>query len=246
MSEEKKKFVFEYTSGRCAVNEDSMWRAWQEAAPKIYEKIYYKSNPLVAYFNNGGHFLSERFFSEKDYFGRVCEVGAGTGYHLQYVRHGFDEYFITDINRDLLDKAKQKYMGRSDLVFRVEDATRLSFPDGSFDRLISIYNLEHLLEPYLVLKEWARVVRKGGVITIAIPTEGGVAWRLGRYLTTRRSFIKQGLNLDYIIAREHVNSCYNLVSLIRYYFRVRQEIWFPARIPLIDINLIYVCQVKLE
>lgn len=83
-----------------------------------------------------------------------------------------------------------------------------------------------------------RVVRPGGVISIAIPTEGGIAWNLGRFLTTRRSFAREGLNLDYIIAREHINACYRLMALMRHIFPELTEAWFPLGLPLADINLV--------
>ncbi len=221
--------------------EDSMWLDWQRKAPEIYDQIYYNSNPLVAAINRSGHWLVERFFNEKDHFSSVLEVGAGTGQHLAYVRHRFDRYLMTDINGALLAQAEKLNKGRPGVQFEVADATRLPYPDASFDRLVSFYNLEHLPNPHLVLKEWRRVVKPGGNVSIAIPADGGVAWRLGRWLTTRKSFARHGLDLDYIIAREHINPAYNLISLIRHYFNERRECWYPCRVPVLDINLVYAC-----
>lgn len=223
--------------------EDKMWLSWEEAAPRIYDDIYYKSNPIVAAVNKSGHWLVEKFFTEQDYFPSVLEVGAGTGHHLSYVRHRYDRYVMTDINQGLLDRARDAHAGKPKLSFEIADATKLPYEDASFDRLVSFYNLEHLPKPHEVLKEWKRVVKPGGNISIAIPAEGGVAWRLGRWMTTRRSFAKHGLDLDYIIAREHINSAYNLISLINYYFPKRKECWYPMRLPLLDINLVYACSV---
>lgn len=223
--------------------EDRMWLDWQEAAPKIYDDIYYNSNPVVATVNRSGHRLIENFFGPDDFFPAVLEVGAGTGHHLSYVRHRFGRYLMTDINEALLDHARTANAGKENLGFEIADATRLPYADSSFDRLVSFYNLEHLPRPHEVLKEWKRVVKPGGNISIAIPAEGGVAWRLGRWMTTRRSFARHGLDLDYIIAREHINPAYNLISLIRHYFPARKECWYPMRVPLLDINLVYACSV---
>jgi len=63
-------------------------------------------------------------------------------------------------------------------------------------------------------------------------------------MTTRRSFAKLGLNLDYIIAREHINPGYNLVSLINYYFPEKRECYYPFLVPLSDINLLYSCMLR--
>ena len=85
--------------------------------------------------------------------------------------------------------------------------------------MISVYNLEHLPDPHLALKEWRRVVKNKGIISIALPIEGGLAWNTGRHLKTRRFFKKNGLDYDLIIAREHINAFYKLKYLINYYFK---------------------------
>jgi phosphatidylethanolamine/phosphatidyl-N-methylethanolamine N-methyltransferase len=226
-----------------ADDEDPMWLAWQESAPRIYDKTYYSGNPLVARVNDSGHRLVERPYGPGEHFGQVLELGAGTGVHLSHVRHRFDRYTLTDLSPDLLDLAARRFSGRDGLRFETQDATRLNYPDASFDRLVSIYNLEHLPQPHRVLKEWRRVVKSGGVMSIAIPLDGGIAWRLGRYLTTRRSFAREGLDLDYIIAREHINPAYNLIALIRRYFPKRREWWYPFGVHLVDVNLVYCCAV---
>jgi len=119
----------------------------------------------------------------------------------------------------------------------------LSYDDNSFDRIIAAHVLEHIYYPHLVLKEWRRVVKDGGVISIVIPTDPGVAWRLGRHFGPRKNAISQGIDYDYIMAREHINSCNNLISLIQYYFTERKEAWWPFPIVSIDLNLFFVCHV---
>ena len=218
--------------------EDAMWLKWQDAAPKIYDRIYYESNPVVAYITNAGHRHIEKPFGPDVEFKNVLEVGAGTGKHFSFVKHRFERYVLSDLSQKYLDTAKS-HIKNPNVEFQVADATALPFEDASFDRLISMYNLEHLPFPHDVLKEWRRVVRPGGVISISIPTEGGLAWNMGRHLTTRRYFAKLGLDLDYIISREHVNTCYRLMALIRHYFGDQSETWFPLQfVPSPHVNLI--------
>lgn len=224
--------------------EDPKWTAWQQKAPAIYEKIYYEPNSLVAHVNEAGHRLIERDFGASTHFGSVLEVGAGTGIHLDHVTHSFDRYVVTDISERMLDIAKKRHSDRANLVFEVADATALNYEDGSFDRLVSVYNLEHLPEPHRVLSEWKRVVKPGGDISIAIPAEGGIAWNLGRHLTTRRDFARHGLDLDYIISREHINACYRLHALIKHTFPNRRERWFPLMVPTPHINLVLAVNAK--
>ena len=218
--------------------EDPMWVRWNQEAPELYNKIAYGNNGIVTGVNLVCHKLMEGQFSRDQVFDRVIEVGAGTGKHLEFVRHRFASYLMTDISERHL---RQIAINSPSVRIEVADAAFLPYENSSFDRLISVANLEHLPNPHLVLEEWRRVVRPGGTISISIPTEGGIAWNLGRYLTTRRYFRRMGLDLDYIIAREHINACYRLVSLIRHYFPSRREIWWPFGIPSVNINLIYSC-----
>ncbi len=59
--------------------EDEMWRKWQDAAPLIYDRIYYQTNPLITYINNAGHRIMEQSLGPEQEFKRVLEVGAGRG-----------------------------------------------------------------------------------------------------------------------------------------------------------------------
>src|SRR5262245_55995352 len=124
--------------------EDPMWLKWQATASSIYDKVYYESSGLVAHINNAGHRIVERSFGSDVEFASVIEVGAGTGRHLPFVHHRFEKYVATDLSASMLDIAKSQFGTRPGVFFQIADATRLDFEDNSFDRLISIYNLEHL------------------------------------------------------------------------------------------------------
>src|SRR3546814_5800995 len=100
---------------------------------------------------------------------------------------------------------------RARLRLAREDATRLSLADGSVDRLIACHVLEHLHHPHDVLREWYRVLRKGGVLSILLPCDPGVLWRVGRMFGPRANAERAGIEYDYLMAREHVNPINNLV-----------------------------------
>jgi len=209
-----------------------------------YEHANYERG-LAAYFLRQSHQWCERRFGSGDRFARVLEVGAGTGVHLSAVRHQFDEYWLTDADPQLLEQGRDR-LRLDDARVRVqaEDATRLSFADGSFDRLIATHVLEHLPQPHRVLREWVRVVRPGGVLSLVLPCDPGLAWRCGRRLGPRRALLRQGLPYDYWMAREHINPLHNLLAYLRYYFDDIEEDWRPLRLPSIDLNLFYIAHVR--
>jgi ubiquinone/menaquinone biosynthesis C-methylase UbiE len=130
------------------------------------------------------------------------------------------------------------------IISKQQDAAHLSFEDAAFDRVIAAHVLEHLYRPHEVLREWCRVLRPGGVMSLVLPCDPGLAWRVGRYIGSRKKFVKAGIDYDYWMAREHVNPIHNLVSFIRYYFSNICEEWLPMRIPSVDLNLFYIAHVQ--
>jgi len=130
------------------------------------------------------------------------------------------------------------------VVFDYQDAAKTTYKDGTFDRLIASHVLEHIPDPVQALAEWDRVVKPGGVISIVLPCDPGMLWRLGRHLGPRRSATKAGIEYDYNQAIEHVNSIFNLVVFIQYHFDNIKEYWHPFRVPLPDVNLFYICHIR--
>jgi phosphatidylethanolamine/phosphatidyl-N-methylethanolamine N-methyltransferase len=210
---------------------------WSE----LYQKSNYESG-LAAWFLRKSHEWCEDYFTQNDFFEKVLEVGAGTGEHIKHIRHRFNEYWLTDVNLQMLNQSMKMAVpnlnGR--ILLQKEDATKLSFVDGSFDRVIAAHILEHIIEPHKALREWARVIKPGGILSLVLPCDPGFAWRFGRLLGPRNKFRKAGIDYDYWMAREHINSIHNLVNLIRYYFPVIRDQWLPCKVPSTDINLFYI------
>jgi phosphatidylethanolamine/phosphatidyl-N-methylethanolamine N-methyltransferase len=202
---------------------------------------------LAGSFLQKSHSLLEQTLPSDAGIERLVEVGAGTGHHLPYVTQKFKQYVMTDGSDDMLAIAREKYaqeLAAGRLVIEKQDATALTYPDHSFDRLIATHVLEHLPNPVAVLREWNRVVRPGGLLSIVLPCDPGLFWRLGRYFGPRRNAKRLGIAYDYLEAAEHINPIYNLVVFIRHHFEAVRETWYPARIPVPDLNLFYVCHVR--
>jgi phosphatidylethanolamine/phosphatidyl-N-methylethanolamine N-methyltransferase len=221
-------------------DEDKAWVEYREKFADVYDESNY-SSPLQARVMRAGHAMAEKPFDSGTHFTRVMEIGAGTGEHLSFVRHGFDQYILTDLDPKTLERAKRKlgdrYQGRVEFATQTGDG--LDYPDNSFDRLIASHVLEHIYQPHLALREWERVIKPGGTLSILIPTDPGIAWRLGRHLGPRRNAIARGIAYDYVMAREHVNSCNNLIAILRHYFPHATEAWWPLPVPSIDLNLFF-------
>lgn len=215
---------------------------------KQWAELYQSKNydcGITGYFLKKSHKWAESDFGPSMHFPRVLEVGAGSAMHINYIRHSFEEYFLTDISPLFIEQIKIPEIAHSSgrVIVSTEDATNLSFKDNCFDRVIAAHTLEHLLKPHEVLQEWVRVLKPGGILTLVLPCDPGLLWRLGRYMMARKKFINAGILYDYWIAREHINPINNLVSFVRYYFPVAREKWLPVKIPSIDLNLFYIVNI---
>lgn len=223
-------------------NEDQAWISYREKFSDVYDESNY-SSLLQSSVMHASHKLLEKAFDDKTHFARVLEVGAGTGGHLPFVRHSFDQYTLTDLDPKTLTVAERKltHLAKGKVSYETQIGSRLSYPDNTFDRVVATHVLEHIVHPHLAIKEWCRVLKHGGVLSILIPTDPGIAWRIGRHFGPRKRALAEGIAYDYVMAREHVNSCNNLVALLRHYFPNSKEAWWPFQISSMDLNLFFAC-----
>lgn len=99
---------------------------------------------------------------------RVLEVGFGSGYGADYLAEVAREVIGIDAAPGNIPRASARYP-RANLRFSQMDATRLDFPDGSFDLVCSFQVIEHIPEPRLVayLSEMGRVLRRDGLCCLS-------------------------------------------------------------------------------
>jgi phosphatidylethanolamine/phosphatidyl-N-methylethanolamine N-methyltransferase len=135
--------------------------------------------------------------------GRLLEVGVGTG--LTLPRYG-SHLTVTgiDLSPDMLAVAKKrvedaKLSNIEDLVEM--DATRLAFPDASFDTVAVMYTITVVPHPDAVMAEVERVTRPGGeaIIVSHFASDGGLYKAVEGWLTPLTK--KLGWRPDFPISR---------------------------------------------
>ena len=101
----------------------------------------------------------------------LLEVGGGDG-RLAVILAGktnLPKIVTTDVSGDMVRLASKraelnKLTGR--VFAEVQNVHNLSYPDNTFDLVISSFSLHHWQDPVPGLKECARVLKPGGMITI--------------------------------------------------------------------------------
>ena len=101
-------------------------------------------------------------------YGRVLEVGVGTGLSLPAYRRNLEIVGI-DLSPEMLDKARERVV--IDRLTNVTglhemDAADLKFQDGSFDTVVAMYVMTVVPDPEKVMRELSRVCRPGGEVLI--------------------------------------------------------------------------------
>lgn len=105
---------------------------------------------------------------------RVLDIGCGRGRLLAALRdmgyecHGVErnEFPAGDTTRDI--------------TLHIGDLKDCAFENGSFDAVIIWHALEHFGDPVETVRESARILRKGGLLAIAVPNFGSMQSSLFR------------------------------------------------------------------
>ena len=148
---------------------------------------------------------------------KILEVGAGEGEHIDFVTHDYLEYIALDLDAERLKNLEARKL--KNVRTLTGDALKLDFEEESFDRVIATCLLAHVRDPEMALKEWRRVLKPGGSLTIYIPCEPGIVLKIFRKVFTKPKATRLGyLGYDLFIARDHINSTDRLCVFIAHIF----------------------------
>jgi|LakMenEpi03Aug12_release.lakeMendotaPanAssembly.Ray.scaffolds.fasta_scaffold448335_2 ubiquinone/menaquinone biosynthesis C-methylase UbiE len=151
-----------------------------EQEESIYELCYYTG--LVGKLYSFVHRSLEKPFKENHEYKRILELGAGSGEHLPFVKCNYELYVLTDIIGP--NQTVQKILASSLATKFVKvDAHNLEvFETDYFDRVIATCLIVHLSDPASALREWRRVLKPGGTLTLYLAPEPGWLIRIARKL----------------------------------------------------------------
>lgn len=94
---------------------------------------------------------------------KILDIAAGTGTSTIAIKKEGVEITAVDISAKMLDEARKKY---PEITFIQADATKLPFPDNTFDTVTISFGLRNIQNPQKALKEMYRVTNPEGKIVI--------------------------------------------------------------------------------
>ncbi|MDX1589394.1 MAG: class I SAM-dependent methyltransferase [Oleiphilaceae bacterium] len=138
------------------MNNESILNAYKRYAPVydwVFGKIFHPGRQAA---------LDAMNWQDGD---RVLEVGVGTGLSLPDYPPGVTVTGI-DLSQAMLDKAHKRVQEEQleNVTLHRMDAQTLDFPDQSFDKIIVLYVLSVVPDPYQVLAEIRRVCKPGAEV----------------------------------------------------------------------------------
>jgi 2-polyprenyl-3-methyl-5-hydroxy-6-metoxy-1,4-benzoquinol methylase len=109
----------------------------------------------------------------------VLDVACGTGNTaIPLARRGARVTGV-DIAPNLLEQARARAAAEGlEITFHEGDAEQLSYPDASFDAVVTMFGAMFAPRHEMVAAEFARVLRPGGLLAMANWTPGGFAGRM--------------------------------------------------------------------
>lgn len=120
--------------------------------------------------------------------GKVLEYGCGSGSLLLGLarEERFKQCYGIDISEKALEKIHQAWASLTDeqeSVSKVNlslptDDRLPNIPSGTFDVVISVATVEHVLDPYIVLDELHRIAKPNGVLICSVPNYAYLKHRL--------------------------------------------------------------------
>jgi SAM-dependent methyltransferase len=214
---------------------DPDWGEWE----KFYFTFYQNTQKagIGKYVNDAGYQIIKSITNDGK---TILEIGPGVLPHIRFWNGKPDLYIIADNQQNLLNES-EKILKEQNVPVKacLINSNILPFQDNEVDVIFTFFSLEHLYPLDLYLDEMKRVLKNDGVIVGAIPGEGGLAWGLGRFLTSR-PFIKKNSSIDpdKIICWEHPNFADHILAKLDEKFINKKRKYWPLWIPSVDINLV--------
>jgi ubiquinone/menaquinone biosynthesis C-methylase UbiE len=166
----------------------------------------------------------------------TLDLGAGLGEHLEFEDGRAGRYVALELRPEMAREIERRHPYVTTVVGDVESG--LDFESAEFDRVLAIHVLEHLPNLPAALEELRRILRPGGVLSVVLPCEGGMAYTLGRRLTTQRAFERRyGMSFDWCIQSEHVSVLPEIVHELDARFECEHTSWFPSLLPTMHTNI---------
>ena len=105
---------------------------------------------------------------------KLLDVGCGDGSLVLKAKKKFKEVYGIDISPSRIGQARKDAAEKSSDTSGIHLSLcnineTIDFKDKTFDAVTAIHVIEHVLDPYFVVREVHRVLKKGGIFVVNVP-----------------------------------------------------------------------------
>ena len=165
----------------------------------------------------------------------TLELGGGNLNHVPFE----PQSSIYDVVEELTELCqKSPHRGNVRNVY-----TSLSEISGiSYDRIISIATFEHLCDLPEVVASCGLLLSPGGILRVAIPSEGTFLWKAAWTISTGIAFqLRYGLPYGVLMRHEHVNTADEVSAVLQTFFGETRRTIFGIR-PQLSLYQFFECR----
>jgi 2-polyprenyl-3-methyl-5-hydroxy-6-metoxy-1,4-benzoquinol methylase len=158
---------------------------------------------------------------------KALDVGCAIGVFTNLLHQKGYEALGIDTNKELLTFAKNRY---PHCTFKLMNAFHLGFSPSSFDFVLALELIEHLDNPYKLLKEIHQVLKEDGVILLSTPNRLSLEGARG-------VVIKRAARINWNAwdpEHRHVYTSIEITQLLRQFFKIESVVgyyyvpWIPC------------------
>lgn len=140
---------------------------------KKWEKEGYKRGVKVNGINISNIFQKEREKSAFKFLNPkksdvILDAGCGKGKLAIKISKKCKKIYGVDITKNAFSKASKK--SSKNIIFKKMNIEELKFRNNTFDKIVCVEALEHVINPKRVIKEFSRVLKKKGKLVLTYPT----------------------------------------------------------------------------
>lgn len=149
------------------------WKSGEELHENVPPNWYHQSlkiDPFQRYWHKRRFEEVSRVIEPA---GQVLDVGCADGTFSKVVldRSKASKFIAIDVLKSSIDWASRYWKKERKMKFMVADAHSLPFKADSFDAVFCLEVLEHVHGPKKVLREFKRVLKKGGYGIFLVPSD---------------------------------------------------------------------------
>ncbi len=145
-------------------------KIWEEVPADYYQKSVERNIFQRLYHVSRLHTVSAMIAESRKKEGNVLDVGCASGWLLSEIANRYPKFRFTGVDayKKAINYGRNHY---SNIQFLWGDAHRLPFPKNTFDLVLCVNVLEHVVDPEKIMGEIYKVLKTNGVVIIGMDSE---------------------------------------------------------------------------